>query len=34
MGCDNMRKDKPNITFDELYEKIITYITNEKESTF
>ena len=26
-----MRKDKPNITFDELYEKVRTYITNEKE---
>ena len=26
-----MRKDKPNITFDELYEKINTYITNDKE---
>lgn len=26
-----MRKDNPNITFDELYEKINTYITDEKE---
>ncbi len=26
-----MRKDNPNITFDELYEKVNTYITDEKE---
>ncbi len=26
-----MRKDKPNITFDELFEKISTYINNENE---
>ena len=26
-----MRKDKPNITFDELREKLLTYITDEKE---
>ena len=26
-----MRKDKPNITFDELYDKISTYITNESD---
>ncbi len=26
-----MRKDKPNITFDELFEKVSTYITNEKD---
>ena len=26
-----MRKDNPNITFDELYEKVNTYITDEKD---
>ncbi len=26
-----MRKDKPNITFDELFEKVSTYITNDKD---
>ena len=26
-----MRKDKPNITFDELYEKISTYIKPQKD---
>ena len=26
-----MRKDKPNITYDELFEKISLYIKNEKE---
>ena len=26
-----MRKDKPNITFDELYENVNTYITSERE---
>lgn len=26
-----MRKDKPNITFDELFDKVSTYITNEED---
>ncbi len=26
-----MRKDKPNITFDELFDKVTTYITNEED---
>lgn len=26
-----MRKDKPNITFDELFDKVSTYITNEQD---
>ena len=26
-----MRKDKPNITFDELFDKVSTYITNDED---